>query len=519
MLNTAQILSAARHDDGQRVAVRSGDLALTVEALDDLAQQCQRLFTAHGVGRGDRVALVLPNVPHFIAAYYGALRAGASVVPLSPLMTASELTYIFNDCQPTAVVSWVGFHEATAQAARKCGVNTVFTAAPQGAAPTGMPDLFEAAAQAQGDATLVPTDSSDVAVIIYTSGTTGAPKGAALTHDNLVWNARLFAERVEMRRGDVTFAALPFFHSFGQSCIMNTSLHSGAEMVLQARFDAPQALDLVEKHGITVLMGVPSMQAALLAENRARPRDTSSLRWMASGGSGLAAGLEAELAEEFGVPILQGYGLSETSPITHVCSPSTPRSGSVGQPIWGIEQRLVDTDGRVLSVDEIGEVQVRGHAVMAGYYGRPEVTAAVIDADGWFSTGDLGTIDDDGYLRIVDRKKDLIIRNGHNVYPSDIEMVLSQHPSVSLSAVVGLPNETVGEEVAAVVMLKPGAMATTEELSAYVQERVARNSYPRVIDIVDELPLGPTGKVLKRSIDLSALTERPKAASSVEPVG
>jgi long-chain acyl-CoA synthetase len=284
---------------------------------------------------------------------------------------------------------------------------------------------------------------------------------------------------------------------------MNAGLHSGAELVLQPRFDAADALDLVERHGITVLMGVPSMLAALLAEQRSRRRDVSSLRWLASGGSGLASGLQEELERELLVPVLQGYGLSETSPITHVCRPRLPKKGTVGPPLWGIEHRVVDDEGQTLAVGSVGELNVRGHGVMSGYFGRQEATDAVIDSDGWFSTGDLCSIDEDGYVRIVDRKKDLIIRNGHNVYPSDVEAVLSEHPAVGLSAVVGVPDDKVGEEVAAIVMLKPGAEATNAEITEFVKERVASYSYPRIVRIADALPLGPTGKVLKRAIDLS----------------
>jgi len=505
MLNVAQILSGAAAAAPQRTALRFGDLVMPVEALDDLVQQAARLFAGEGVGPGHRVAMVMPNTPHFPVVYYGALRAGATVVPLSPLLTAGELEYIFRDCTPTALVAWSGFHEAAAKAAEVCGVRLIYSAGPAGGPETGLPDLLESAAAATGDDKLVATEPSDLAVIIYTSGTTGAPKGAALTHDNLMWNTRLFSDKVGLMSGDVALATLPFFHSFGQTCILNAGVSSGVELVLLPRFDPAAALDLIERHRITLFMGVPSMHAAVLAEQRANPRDVSSLRWLASGGSGLAAGLREELVREFQVPVFEGYGLSETSPITHVCGPGSHKPGKVGQPLWGIEQRIVDVDGTVLDVGDVGELHVRGHAVMPGYFGRPDATAAVIDPDGWFATGDIATIDEDGFVQIVDRKKDLIIRNGHNVYPSDIETVISAHPAVQLSAVIGVPDDRVGEEVAAVVMLKPGVEATADEITAFVKERVAGDKYPRIMRIVGDLPLGPTGKVLKRAIDLSVL--------------
>jgi len=505
MLNVAQILSGAAASAPQRTALRFGDLAMSVEVLDNLVRQSARLLAGEGVGPGHRVAMVMPNTPHFPVVYYGALRAGATVVPLSPLLTAGELEYIFRDCTPTVLVAWSGFHEAAAKAAEVCGVRLIYSAGPAGGPDTGLPDLLESAAAATGEDELVATEPSDLAVIIYTSGTTGAPKGAALTHDNLMWNTRLFSDKVGLMAGDVALATLPFFHSFGQTCILNAGVSSGVELVLLPRFDPAAALDLIERHRITLFMGVPSMHAAVLAEQRAHPRDVSSLRWLASGGSGLAAGLREELEREFRVPVYEGYGLSETSPITHVCGPGSHKSGKVGQPLWGIEQRIVGADGTVLGVGDVGELHVRGHAVMPGYFGRPDATAAVIDPDGWFATGDIATIDEDGFVQIVDRKKDLIIRNGHNVYPSDIETVISAHPAVQMSAVIGVPDDRVGEEVAAVVMLKPGAEATADEITAFVKERVAGDKYPRILRIVGDLPLGPTGKVLKRAIDLSVL--------------
>jgi long-chain acyl-CoA synthetase len=504
VLNLAQILSGARYAHPERIALRSDDLKMTVETLDNLAKQCARLFSGEGVGAGHRVAFVMPNVPHFPVVYYGVLRTGATAVPLSPLMSAVEFEYIFRDCKPTVVVAWSGFHEAAAKAAEACGVRLVFSAGPPGGPPTGLPDLLESAAAVAGDDEVACTDASDLAVIIYTSGTTGAPKGAALTHDNLTWNAYIYADVVGMEQGDVALAALPFFHSFGQTCLLNAGLHAGVELVLQPRFDATEALDLIERHKVTLLMGVPSMHAALLAEQQSQRRDLSSLRWLASGGSGLAAGLHDELERDLGVPVFEGYGLSETSPITHLCRPGLAKKGTVGPPLWGIEQRVVDDGGAPLPAGAVGELHVRGHGVMSGYFGRPHATEAAIDSEGWFATGDLAAIDEDGFVKIVDRKKDLIIRNGHNVYPSDIETVLSEHSAVQLSAVIGVPDDKVGEEVAAIVMLKPGAVATGDEITEFVKERVGRYNYPRIVRIVDDIPLGPTGKVLKRAIDLSS---------------
>jgi long-chain acyl-CoA synthetase len=478
---------------------------MSAAALWSHASRAASLFHAAGLGRGDRIAIVVPNVPHFPVAYYGALKLGLQVVPLSPLLSARELGYVLKDSGARALVAWSAFEEAAAEAMLTATLENGWTATATPDQPTKLPNFLVRVASFQPWTRVAPTGPDDPAVILYTSGTTGAPKGAVLTHSNLAWNARITGEHLEYGEDDVALCALPFFHSFGQTALLNAGVDRGVRLVLLPRFNPSDAMDLLEQHGVTKFIGVPSMLAAMLAEQRRQPRDVSALRLLASGGAALMPALHAELEEKFSVPVYQGYGLSETSPMTHLEPLRAKRTGTVGRPVWGIEQRIVDNDGEPMPIGEVGNVQVRGHAIMAGYHNRPEVTASCIDADGWFATGDLGSVDDDGYLTLAGRAKELIIRNGLNVYPDEVEGVLTEHPDVSLAAVVGVPDDTVGEEIAALVVLREGAGTDTRDLQDFVREHVAAYKYPRVIQIVDQLPLGPTGKVLKRAIDIDSL--------------
>jgi len=511
VLNLADIPreSAARSPD--RPALVLGDQVMSAAALASMTSRAASLFQSAGLERGDRIALVLPNVPHFPVAYYGALKLGLQVIPLSPLLTERELRYVLEDSQARAIVGWFAFEETIAEAVVAAGLAHAWTGTATSDQPTQLPNFMAEVAGSQPWTRVAPTRPDDVAVILYTSGTTGDPKGAELTHSNLAWNARITGEHLEYGKDDVALCALPFFHSFGQTALMNAGIDRDVTLALMPRFDPAGAMDLIEQQHVTQFIGVPSMLAAILAEQRHQPRDISSVRWLASGGSSLTPALHAELEETFGVPLYQGYGLSETSPMTHLEPLHAKRSGTVGRPVWGIEQRIVDGDGLTLPAGEIGEIQVRGHAIMAGYHNKPEVTAACIDPDGWFATGDLGSVDEDGYLTLAGRAKELIIRNGLNVYPAEIEAVLTEHPDVLLAAVVGVRDDTVGEEIAALVVLREGATTDARDLQDFMREQVAAYKYPRVIRVVDALPLGATGKVLKRSIDVEslALAERP----------
>ena len=342
--------------------------------------------------------------------------------------------------------------------------------------------------------------ADDTAVILYTSGTTGKPKGAELTHRNLRMNVEAAVHLFSLGVGDMIFGGLPLFHSFGQTCTMNAAVRAGACVTLLPRFDPEKALQIIERDSCTVFEGVPTMYGALLNHPDRDKVDVSCLRVCASGGASLPVEILKGFEETFGCKVLEGYGLSETSPIASFNHPDRERKpGSIGTPLEGVEFRLVDDEGNEVEPGEIGEILIKGHNVMKGYWERDDATAESIK-DGWFATGDMAKVDDDGYYFIVDRKKELIIRGGYNVYPREVEEVLYEHPAVREAAVVGIPHDEWGEEVGAAVALKEGESVEPDELIAFVKEQVAGYKYPRKIWIVDELPKGPTGKILKREI-------------------
>ena len=343
--------------------------------------------------------------------------------------------------------------------------------------------------------------AEDTAVILYTSGTTGHPKGAELTHFNLSRNAQVTATTLlGLDTGDVILGCLPFFHAFGQTCCLNAAIQAGCTTTLMSRFDASRALDIIASEGVTVFEGVPTMYVALLEQQARLPRHAESLRVCISGGAALPVETLRRFDETFDCPILEGYGLSETSPVAAFNHPGRPRkAGSIGTPIAGVEFRLIDEEGQDVPPGEPGEIAIRGQNVMKGYWHKPDETAAAF-VDGWFRTGDVARVDDDGYYFIVDRKKDLIIRGGFNVYPREVEEVLYEHPAVLEAAVIGLPHELLGEEIGAAVALREGHSASPEELQQFVKARLAAYKYPRKVWLVESLPQGPTGKIMRRLV-------------------
>ncbi|MFJ8579997.1 long-chain fatty acid--CoA ligase [Micromonospora sp. NPDC093277] len=488
-MNLASILVDSAARDPRRPALRLGDRTVSYAELDDASARCAAYLRAQGVVPGDRVALMLPNVPEFAVGYYGILRAGAVVVPMNPLLKPREVDYYLEDSGARGILAWHTTEQAGVD--RADGVSTVVT-------PDGLAALlagYEPAAE------LAERAGDDTAVILYTSGTTGQPKGAELTHDNLRRNVEVTgATLLGLGADDVMLGALPLFHSFGQTVALNCAVATGACLVLLPRFDAAQALEILVRDRASVFAGVPTMYAALLAAAGDDEPDLSALRTCVSGGAALPVDLLRRFEEKFGCVILEGYGLSETSPVASFNHPDRSRKpGTIGTPIDGVEMDVRTADGTPAATGEVGEIVIRGHNVMKGYWRRPEATAEAI-ADGWFRTGDLGTRDADGYYRIVDRTKDLVIRGGFNVYPREVEEVLYEHPAVAEAAVLGTPHPALGEEVVAVVALRPGASATPEELREHVRGQLAAYKYPREVWIVPALPKGPTGKILKRSI-------------------
>ncbi|MFD7320266.1 long-chain fatty acid--CoA ligase [Streptomyces sp. NPDC059875] len=490
-LSVANVLGESARLFPDRIAVVEGAARVTYGELWGEALRCAAGLRAAGVKPGDRVAVLLPNTTEFLRVYYGALAAGATVVPVHALLVAEEVRYVLEHSGAVAIVSggplWPVAEEA---AARATGVHAL-QGAPSAAEPLRAPE---------------PAEPSDTAVILYTSGTTGRPKGARLTHLNIVLNASVTSQDLlGLGAEDVVLGCLPLFHSYGQTCAMNGTLRAGSTLVLMPRFSGPAALEVLATEGVTVFMGVPTMYHALVeaaAGSHARP---TGLRAAVSGGAALPVAVLERFEETFSTQVLEGYGLTETSPVATFNQPHIGRRpGTVGHPVWGVEigiaDAAVDDEIRLLAHGEIGEVVVRGHNVFAGYLDDPEATAAAV-VDGWFRTGDLGVRDEDGFLSIVDRKKDLVIRGGFNIYPREVEEVLVRHPAVSEVAVIGVPDDAKGEEVCAVVVLRAGAgPVTAEELVDWSKERLGRHKYPRVVRFVDALPLGPSGKVLKRAL-------------------
>jgi long-chain acyl-CoA synthetase len=476
--------------------VKLDDVVLSYAALDDASARVAGLLAARGIGAGDRVGIMLPNVPQFPVLYYGILRLGAVAVPMNVLLKGRETTHYLTDPGAKAVFAWSQFAEHARTGAAEAGAQCI-EVEPEGFAEllAGVEPLREVAA----------CDGSETAVILYTSGTTGVPKGAELSHRSLDHNCRASIGLFGMAEGIVTLGALPLFHTFGQTCAMNATICAGGCLTLIPRFDPAKALEVIERDRVNVFEGVPTMYGALLNDPGAGDADVSSLKVCACGGASLPAELMRAFEEKFSAIILEGYGLSETSPVASFNHPDRERkAGSVGLPIDGVQMRITGEDGEELPVGGVGEIEIRGRNVMKGYWDNPEATAESIDAEGWFRSGDIGRMDDDGYFFIVDRKKDLIIRGGYNVYPREIEEVLYEHPAVREAAVVAMPHPELGEEVGAAVALKDGAQATPEELQAFVKDQVAAFKYPRRVWLVDELPKGPTGKILKRSIQAPA---------------
>jgi len=494
MTNLSSLLDRAAADYPDHPALRMDDLVLTYAQLHDAAGRMAAVLASHGVEPGDRVGLMLPNVPAFPIAFYGALAAGAIVVPMNPLLKSREVSYYLGDSGAKAVVAW---HMAAAEAAK----GAADAGAQMIAAET--PDLAGLLDTAKGTA---PGPSGqqgdDDAVILYTSGTTGKPKGAELTHAGLGRNAELTARTLlENNPDDVMMGCLPLFHVFGLTCGLNATVAAAGTLTLVPRFDPAKALDIMQRDAVTIFEGVPTMYAAMLHLPRADLAKTATLRVCVSGGASMPVEVLRGFEEKFGCIILEGYGLSETSPVASFNHPDRARKpGSIGTPIEGVQMRLIDDEGHTAPREEIGEIAVRGHNVMKGYWGKPEATAGAIK-DGWFRTGDMARVDEDGYYYIVDRKKDLIIRGGYNVYPREIEEVLHEHPAVAEVAVIGIAHGELGEEVGAAVALKPGASATPDELRAFARDRVAAYKCPRRVWLVDALPKGPTGKILRREVE------------------
>ncbi|MBJ8346648.1 long-chain fatty acid--CoA ligase [Antrihabitans sp. YC2-6] len=497
MSNLSLNLVASARNYPTKTALRCADLDVSFTRFDSAAARVATLLERAGVEPGDRVGLMLPNTTAFAVAFYGILRRGAVAVPMNPLLKAREIEFYLANTGAKALFATPAF--AAEAAAATAAVGAIHWSVDDAALTDLIADLPE-----QGQ----PVDraDTDTAVVLHTSGTTGKPKGAELTHGGLNRNQEVCARTlIEVGPDDVVMGCLPLFHVFGMTCGLNTAVAVGATLTLIPRFDPRTALEVIERDGVTVFEGVPTMYSALLGVG-AGGAATTSLRVCVSGGASLPVQVLNDFEKTFGAIILEGYGLSETSPVASFNHPGIARkAGSIGTPIEGVEMRVVDMAGNEVPQGEPGEIQIRGHNVMKGYWNLPDATVSAIDADGWFASGDVGKVDEDGYFYIVDRKKDLIIRGGFNVYPREIEEVLYEHPAVAEAAVIGLPHDSLGEDIGAAIVGKQGATVDIDELRDFVKARVAAYKYPRHIWLVDGLPKGPTGKILRREITVPTI--------------
>jgi len=500
-MNLGQMLAETADRVPDKPALIFRDQAIRYRELNRRANQVANALIGLGIQPGDRVALYMPNLPYFIDAYYGILKAGAIVVPLNVLYKAGELEYIFNDSGARALLTF-GPLAPTALAAR-ASAPALAHAIVAGAQDT--PDArpwqttFDNAPDHDPGVAVSP---HDVAVICYTSGTTGKPKGAMLTHRNLIANCEQCNQvpMIHIQPDDIVWLALPLFHIYAMNVGLNLGVMNSAQIVLVERFEPASSLEIIQQHRCSILWCAPPMFVAWLALPNIRDYDLSSVRYVASG----AAALPVKILETFqavaGVPINEGYGLTEASPVvTSNAAGPVVKPGTVGPAIPGVEVKIVDAEDNELPRGQMGELICRGDNVMLGYWQRPDATAETL-RNGWLHTGDLAIEDEDGYFTIVDRLKDMIVVSGFNVYPREVEEILFRHPAVAEAAVVQYPDPYQGESVLAYVVRKPGQSVTEQEIIDYCRSQIAVFKCPRKVVFRDDLPKNNTGKVLRREL-------------------
>jgi len=507
-LNIAIMLRESALANPDKPLCHINEMSFTYAQVDEISGRVASALLATGLERGDKVALQLPNLPQFLFTYFGLMKAGLVMVPLNPLLRAPEVAYHLQDSDSKVLITFEMFAEeayaGAMQATEATGraITTYVVNLPGSDVRPEGSKHYDELYFADDTRDVVPTGGDETAVLLYTSGTTGKPKGAELTHLNLYMNCTIAGELFEFRDDDIGVAVLPLFHVFGLSSVLNTTVRYGGTLVLIPRFELEPVVEAIAKHRCTIFSGVPTMYFGLLHMDTSG-KDLSSLRVGVSGGAAIPGEVIRAFEAKFpGCVVLEGYGLSEsTSTTTFNVNAEQRKVLSIGKPVWGVEVRVVDEADQPLPVgaDHVGEIVIRGHNIMKGYYKNPEATAEAFKG-GWFHTGDLAYQDEDGYLFIVDRKKDLVIRGGYNVYPREVEEVLYEHPAIAEAAVIGRPDPKLGEEVLAYVALKPGAEVTPDELVAFTKQRLAAYKYPREVRVVDALPKGATGKILKKEL-------------------
>lgn len=468
----------------------------TYAELIELVDRFADGLSAQGVKKGDTVALLVGNSPNFIISYYGIIRLGAVVVPMNPIYTYEEINYILSNSRAKVVIAQSDLESTLSKVKKHLkGLEMVIYTEEVKSEWT-----IEQLLQKNVDRCISPIiESEDLAVVLYTSGTTGKPKGAMLTHQNLASNADSVIKLSELNKEDRIIAVLPMFHVFSMTVCINAPIACGGTIIIIPQFSPANVIQTIRKEKATVFSGVPTMYNFMLQLPGITVDDFSAIRLCLSGGSSLPVEILKQFNEKFRLNILEGYGLSETSPVT-AFNPlnGISKPGSVGVDIPGVKNKVVNGDGNEIPRGEVGELVVQGPHVMKGYFGMPEETASALK-DGWFYTGDLAKMDEEGYIYIVDRKKDMILIGGYNVYPREVEEVLYQHPSIVEVAVIGIPNEEYGELVKAFIVKKEGQL-TSDDIILFCQDKLAKYKIPREVEFVEELPRNRTGKVLRRSL-------------------
>jgi long-chain acyl-CoA synthetase len=478
-------------------AILFGDTQITYRQLFERACALSAALRSTGdLQTGDRVALFLPNIPEFVISYYAVVRLGGIAVSLNTMFKRDEVNFILNDSGAKLLITTPNLLEQVPEAKAIPSVKTILSTA--AADREGVRSLSDAIASTPGTSPRANLGEHDGAAILYTSGTTGKPKGALLTHGNLISNVYATNHHTKMAVEDKLICYLPLFHCFGQNFIMNAAVNAGATLVLHERFLPDEIFQSIKSNGVTMFFGVPTVYSRLLNLPDLEEK-LGSVRYYFTAAAPMTVEIARRWLERTGATIYEGYGLTETSPFASYNHDLAYREGSVGSPIENVEMKIIDAEGRELPPGELGQIAIKGPNVMRGYYRRPEDTAEVI-CDGWFLTGDIGRVDDEGYFYLVDRAKDMINVAGFKVWPREVEEIIIEHPAVLDVAVIGVPDRDAGEAVKAFVVAKPGAGVTGEDLIQICRNRIANYKAPRLVEFVDSLPRNPAGKILKREL-------------------
>ncbi len=505
-LNIAYVLENSANIFSNKIAIISEEKKYTYGEINRFASCLASSLLSIGIKKGDRIAVSCPNTWEFSVIYFAIHKVGAIAVPLNILLKDREIEYFLRDSGAIAYFCHNGEEGQLIREGRKAfnRVDTCTTMIVVAGTPHSNELQFSELLKNEKGMQSISTERDDTAVILYTSGTTGRSKGAELSHANLFENALAVAGLMQMTARDTHLVTLPLFHSFGQTVQLNAGFMAGTTLVLQRRFDPEITLENMSRHKVTLFVGVPTMYWSLLHEigdSTISNMIRDNLRLGVSGGAAMPVEVMKDFEKTFGIIILESYGLTETSPVACFSRMDMPRkAGSIGVPLPGSEMRIADENGNDLPVGKTGEILIRGHNIMKGYYNQPRETEMAFK-DGWFHTGDLGKMDEDGYFYIIDRKKDLIIRGGYNVYPREIEEIMITHPHISLVAVVGEKDKKYGEEIVAYVVLKKGANSEEKEIIEWSRKRMASYKYPRKVVFVDDLPKTATGKIMKRALE------------------